>query len=102
MAGSLVGALPDAEFTTTEVLLVDGSLVLFTDGLTEARGAAGLYGEQHLAEVVRRASEQDAQELTSTIVADVLAYQSGRAADDIAVVTLAARRPGTPPDGDPA
>jgi sigma-B regulation protein RsbU (phosphoserine phosphatase) len=93
--GSLVGVLPDAEFTTAEVLLVDGALTLFTDGVTEARSDAGLYGEERLVEVVQRASAQDAHGLNSTIVADVLAYQSGRAADDIAVITLAApRRPG--------
>jgi sigma-B regulation protein RsbU (phosphoserine phosphatase) len=99
--GSLVGVLPDAEFTTADVRLGEGALTLFTDGVTEARSNEGLYGEERLAEVVRRASGQDAHGLTSTIVADVLAYQSGRAADDIAVVTLAAPRPrtGTQPPG---
>ncbi|MET9760776.1 SpoIIE family protein phosphatase [Streptomyces sp. NPDC006372] len=50
--GMLVGALPGAPIATTETVLAAGdTLVLYTDGLTEARTGAGrddLYGEDAL------------------------------------------------------
>ncbi|WP_329416410.1 SpoIIE family protein phosphatase [Streptomyces sp. NBC_00704] len=50
--GFLVGALPDARFATTTTVLAPGdTLLLYTDGLTEARTGedrAGLYGDEAL------------------------------------------------------
>ncbi|WP_017570412.1 PP2C family protein-serine/threonine phosphatase [Nocardiopsis halotolerans] len=50
--GMLVGVLPDAHFATVETALAPGdTLVLYTDGLTEARTGPGpdtMYGEEAL------------------------------------------------------
>ncbi|NMR18840.1 SpoIIE family protein phosphatase [Cellulomonas fimi] len=87
--GALLGVLPHARFTDTEVALKPGdALVLFTDGVTEARRPGQFYGIERLLAVVdeHRAA---AAEVTDAILADVMTFQSGDARDDIAVVTVA-------------
>ncbi|WP_454051109.1 PP2C family protein-serine/threonine phosphatase [Cellulomonas sp. Marseille-Q8402] len=87
--GHLVGILADAEFHDAEVVLVPGdALVLFTDGVTEGRRGAGFYGIDRLVTVVDE-HRGSAADVTDAILADVMAYQSGDARDDIAVVTVA-------------
>jgi sigma-B regulation protein RsbU (phosphoserine phosphatase) len=87
--GHLIGVMPEAEFVDTDFTLEAGdALVLFTDGVTEGRRGAGFYGAERLTDVVD-AHRGDAAEVTGAILADVLAYQSGNARDDIAVVTVA-------------
>jgi phosphoserine phosphatase RsbU/P len=87
--GTLIGVLDQAWFTDTDVTLRPGdALVLVTDGVGEGRCGAELYGEARLAAVVDR-HRGPAAEVTDAIVADVMAFQSGDARDDIAVVTVA-------------
>lgn len=87
--GPLVGILPAATFTDTEVTLGPGdALVLFTDGVTEGRRRGGFYGNDRLVEVVDQ-HRGPAAHVTEAILADVMSYQSGDARDDIAVVTVA-------------
>lgn len=86
--GSAVGLVSDARFHTVEHELGDDLLVLYTDGVTEARSLQGLYGEERLASLVSSAPH-DPHAVTHTIAEAVLAYQADRAADDIAVVSLA-------------
>jgi phosphoserine phosphatase RsbU/P len=87
--GGLLGALPGATFTDAEVTLGPGdALVLFTDGVTEGRRRGHFYGTSRLVEVVDE-HRGPAAEVTGAILADVMAYQSDDARDDIAVVTVA-------------
>ncbi|WP_205473243.1 PP2C family protein-serine/threonine phosphatase [Nocardioides sp. SYSU D00038] len=86
--GTLVGVFPEPVFTTVDLDLADRTLVLFTDGVTEARDEEGLYGEQRLAALVGRAAGRTAEEQVATIVGEILAFQGDVAADDIAVVAL--------------
>lgn len=87
--GTAVGLVDDAEFTAVCRRLGGDSITLFTDGVTEARGPEGMFGEERLRAIVRLA-DPDPTLLTETIVGEVLAYQRGSASDDIAVITLAA------------
>ncbi|MBV2357061.1 SpoIIE family protein phosphatase [Streptomyces sp. J2-1] len=51
--GLLLGVVPNAPYRSRRVRLADGdALVLFTDGLTEARSADGAYFEARLADAV--------------------------------------------------
>lgn len=87
--GPLLGILPDARFTDTEVALGAGdALVLFTDGVTEGRRRGHFYGNDRLVDVVD-AHRGPAADVTEAILADVMTYQSDDARDDIAVVTVA-------------
>jgi sigma-B regulation protein RsbU (phosphoserine phosphatase) len=87
--GHLIGVMPVAEFPDTEFRLEAGdALVLFTDGVTEGRRGGGFYGVERLVDVVD-AHRGGAADVTDAILADVMAYQSDDARDDIAVVTVA-------------
>ena len=85
--GSLVGALPQPEFAESTVPLQPGDTVLlFTDGVTEARNGRELYGDQRL----RAVAEQNigATRLTEVLLDDVLTFQAGPPRDDVAMLTV--------------
>jgi phosphoserine phosphatase RsbU/P len=60
--GPAVGMLPDLEFQIEECVLAEGdSLILVTDGVTEARGPdGGFYGEERLMRVLAEPQESAA------------------------------------------
>ena len=86
--GSPVGLVEAAAFHSVRHDLVDEVVVLYTDGVTEARSALGLLGEERLAEVVAQAPH-DPEAVVDSVVAAALDHQGGTAADDIAVVAFA-------------
>lgn len=87
--GPLVGILPRATFTGTDVDLAPGdALVLFTDGVPEGRRGREFYGPDRLLAVVD-AHRGTAADVTDAILADAMAFQSDDPRDDIAVVTIA-------------
>jgi phosphoserine phosphatase RsbU/P len=90
--GPVLGAIPGAAFTRGVVELAPGDrLVLYTDGITEARrNDDEEYGEERLiAEVVaNRACSAPA--LTSRVVDAVSAFTGGAFQDDATLVVLAA------------
>ena len=78
----------DPELSDTRVTLTSGDLLLlFTDGVTEARTNGDLYGDERL-EVVMTAAEPTAGGVVAAVLDDVLRYQQGQARDDIALVAL--------------
>ncbi len=88
--GSMAGALPGSAYTTgTLMLSAKATLVLYTDGVTEAMNAAGgMYGEERLAEHVR-AMADGCREMTESLVADIKKFATGiEPSDDITVVML--------------
>lgn len=90
--GSLVGVLSSPAFTESHLELAPGSMVLlYTDGVTEGRRGDELYGDWRLREVTHRHATSP-HDLTEGVLADVLAFQGGRARDDIALVALGVPR----------
>lgn len=86
--GTLLGVVADPELSDTRVTLTSGDLLLlFTDGVTEARTNGDLYGDERL-EVVMTAAEPTAGGVVAAVLDDVLRYQQGQARDDIALVAL--------------
>lgn len=86
--GRLIGVLGEPFAHGARVPLDRGQmLVLFTDGVTEARSATGFYGEDRLRRVVSAAGSR-AHDLTGAVLADVLDFQHDDARDDIAVVAF--------------
>ena len=71
----------------TQCSRLDDYLVLYTDGVTEARRAGELYGEQRLTEALANLRGLSAQKLADDLVSEVGTY-ADRLADDIQVVTL--------------
>ena len=87
--GSAIGLLGDPELLDTEVLLRPGDvLVLCTDGVAEARTGSAFFGEDGLVATLRGHAGQGADVVAEAVVREVLRFQGGDAADDIAVLAL--------------
>ena len=84
--GALVGAW-DASFTATELELRRGDiLVLYTDGVVEAKGAASRFGEDRLRATLALA--QDAEDVVIRIGDALTAFEAAHQADDTALVVV--------------
>jgi len=90
--GPVLGVLPDAEYEQAHVGIGPGDrLVMFTDGLTEARSAADEeFGEERLldAAVAHRACSAPA--LQARLADSVAIFTGGRLQDDATLIVLAA------------
>jgi serine phosphatase RsbU (regulator of sigma subunit) len=90
--GSVLGWVPDPKLIDIEFALeASESLVLFTDGVTEARATGDMYGLRGLEELLRAAAGEDAAGIAARV--DRAAARAGQRRDDVAV--LVARHVGT-------
>jgi len=84
-----VGILRGVVYPTNRAILPDDTcVVLYTDGITDARAGGSLFGEARLHETVLQHLGIPAQELADTILETVTDYAGGVLADDCAVVTI--------------
>jgi serine phosphatase RsbU (regulator of sigma subunit) len=89
--GTIVGMLPEARFGAADVLLARGeTLLLFTDGVTEARGDDGMLGTDRLRDLLADCGGMRAQAITERLEQLVLDFLDGRPHDDIALLALRA------------
>jgi sigma-B regulation protein RsbU (phosphoserine phosphatase) len=90
--GRPLGVDADVEFGTTSVVLPPGAtLLLYTDGVTEARDAAGSqFGEDRLARLLSGPDCGDAEQAVAAVTAAVEAQVTGsrHEADDMALLAL--------------
>ena len=87
--GTAVGLVESPELVTTSLDAPPGStLVLYTDGVTEARGPGGFYGDDRLRTVVDASNGVTADDLAHDLLRDVLTFQEQQPRDDIAIVVL--------------
>lgn len=90
-AGALLGVFDDAQLAEDELRLSPrDTLVLYTDGVTEERGAQGAFGEEGLTAVLEGAAGSAASEIVDRIERAVLAHGPGAPRDDIAILALKA------------
>ncbi|GAA2386573.1 hypothetical protein GCM10010420_06700 [Streptomyces glaucosporus] len=97
--GQLVGPLPDARFTAVDVRLDPGdTLMLYTDGLTEARtdDSGGRYGEEDLLAFAGELAPAGAAQTVAAVGKLLEGFEEGLE-DDTAVLAL-----GVPADRTPA
>lgn len=86
--GTVLGVLDEVELHDTSLVLRPGdTLLLHTDGVTEAHRGDELYGDERLRRLLERAPG-GAAEIAAAVEQDVLAYADGGVHDDIAVVVL--------------
>jgi PAS domain S-box-containing protein len=87
--GSLpVGVIPDITWDTDEAALqVGDTLLLYTDGVVEARRDREPFGEERLERLVRRKNVSVAH-LPRLILDQVLAFTGGNLIDDVALLAV--------------
>jgi PAS domain S-box-containing protein len=88
--GPAMGIFDDATLAEQEANLASGdALVLYTDGVVEARSPDGLFfGEERLMALLRSSVALDASTIASRIEGAVLSFQEQVPRDDIAVLVL--------------
>jgi sigma-B regulation protein RsbU (phosphoserine phosphatase) len=90
-AGPLLGAFEAGRWEETVVRLAPGeSLVLYTDGVTDTRGASERFGSERLADVLGGATDLEPDEVANRIDAALLAFEEGPQRDDVALLVLRA------------
>ena len=95
--GPPLGVFPSAKYPAGQgSLKSSGLLFLYTDGLTEARGAGAFYGEERLTGALEKYKGLSARDLPGLVVADVLEFTDGSLQDDMALLALRYRPEGPP------
>jgi PAS domain S-box-containing protein len=91
-SGRVLGVFPDAELRDTSLRLMPGeALVLYTDGVTEARSPEGdFFGEGKLRHLLSSCAGCDAVTLARRVKGVVLDFQEGYPRDDLAILVLRA------------
>ncbi len=92
---SLLGAFADAHYADVRFRLgAEMTVLLYTDGVTEARSPRGLYGEDRLMRLLGPES-LSTTELVARVLDDVVGFQNGVPRDDIAMIALQMAQPRT-------
>jgi PAS domain S-box-containing protein len=87
--GSLIGVLIHPDLSDRVLELGPGdSLILYTDGVTEARGADGRFGQARLIALLKQCTALDAEAIASRIEQEVLRFQVGKLRDDMALMVI--------------
>jgi serine phosphatase RsbU (regulator of sigma subunit) len=90
--GLMLGQFASIETTSAVLSLAPGdTLVLYTDGVIEARSPAGeFFGEERLVEVLRTTAGASAGTTSAAVESAVLRFTGGRAGDDVALLVVQA------------
>jgi sigma-B regulation protein RsbU (phosphoserine phosphatase) len=87
--GPLLTLDPNATYLSHERRLAPGDLlVLYTDGLAEARDGGQLFGEDRIAGIIRRDPGQDANIIAKVLLEAARDFASAPLTDDVAVLTV--------------
>ncbi len=88
--GTVLGAMPDLEYGEAPLALLPGEmLVLFTDGVSEARDGQGQFlGTGELRRLCRDTAAAGPRALCERVAAETRRYQGGVLRDDLTVLAL--------------
>ncbi|MDP8969618.1 MAG: SpoIIE family protein phosphatase, partial [Actinomycetota bacterium] len=88
--GMLLGLFDDPDLADDRVGLGPGDALVFcTDGITEARDAAGeMFADEALPTLLLGCANADAQDIADLVVAEALAHAAGDVHDDVAVLVV--------------
>jgi serine phosphatase RsbU (regulator of sigma subunit) len=90
--GALLGVVEDPELRECSVRLKGGdTLVLYTDGLTEARHDGALLGDARVRELLAEQAGAGAEAIAEALESESLRFSHGRRADDLALLILRVR-----------
>jgi serine phosphatase RsbU (regulator of sigma subunit) len=84
-----LGVFGDARYHDLEIDVPKGArLLLYTDGLTEARRNGDFFGETRLAEALVRERATRIEELPSLLLDEALHFSGGTLVDDVALLAV--------------
>jgi len=87
--GPMLTLDPKARYLSREVPLEVGDLVLlYTDGLAEARAGSALFGEDRIANAMRRDPRMEADVLCKSLLAAARDFASAPLTDDVAILAI--------------
>jgi PAS domain S-box-containing protein len=87
--GQPLGLLDRPELRSERTRLETGdTLLLYTDGVLDARGSEGMFGERRLIETLAACKGLPAAEIVETIESAAVDFQAGDLRDDIAIVAV--------------
>jgi serine phosphatase RsbU (regulator of sigma subunit) len=87
--GPLLALDPNGTYVSREVPMNSGDvLVLYTDGLTEARSGEQLFGEDRVAGILRRDPGEDVTALCKTMLEAARNFSDEPLSDDVAILAI--------------
>ena len=87
--GPLIALTPEADFSSREIPLAAGDVaLLYTDGLAEARAGDQLFGEERIANLLRRDFGADVSVLCKTLVEAAEDFATNPLSDDTAILAI--------------
>ncbi len=87
--GLVLGIDPGQEYAELRAEIPPGAaIVLYTDGVLEARRGGELYGVERLDALLAERRDLPARELASAVAEDARAFAGGELSDDLAVVVI--------------
>ncbi|HSK46441.1 MAG TPA: SpoIIE family protein phosphatase [Coriobacteriia bacterium] len=93
VGSTIAGAFEQAEFVDGEAVIARGDvLVLYTDGVTEARRDGSLFGEERLVEFIQHMDPTPSKQVPEAIFEEVMQFTGGSLSDDVAIVSVARGR----------
>ena len=88
-SGPIVGMLDDVSFEPGEFEIEPGeTLLLYTDGLIEAKGSSGYFGPERVTELLADSGGMTAAAICDRLMQNVLAHLDGRPHDDVALLAV--------------
>lgn len=98
--GMMLGVMPALELREWAAeLRPNDTLILYTDGVTEARLRGSLFGEERLHALIQSCAGLPAPELVQRVERAVLEFQEHELADDIAILAIRATQERPAPSG---
>jgi PAS domain S-box-containing protein len=86
--GPILGAFNGVKFEETAVSVGSGALVLFTDGITEARRQGVMFGEARLRELLVELGAVSSAEVVQRVMDRISDFTGGRLRDDVALLVV--------------
>ncbi|PRY44466.1 PP2C family protein-serine/threonine phosphatase [Umezawaea tangerina] len=93
VAGIAAGVVRDIDYTEVRFTLTSGdTMLMFTDGVDEARGSDGFYGMDRLLALLPAYAGAGPVAVCEAVEQSVVEYLDGRAHDDIALLAVSCER----------
>jgi serine phosphatase RsbU (regulator of sigma subunit) len=87
--GPLLMLDPNADYTSNEIRMGTDDIVLaYTDGLSEVRNGGQLFGEERVANALRRDPGQDPDVLCKSLLEAARDFSTGPIGDDVAILAI--------------